>query len=125
MLDPAGLRPGRFDKLLYTPSPDEESRLQTFKIYTKNMPLTKDVSLNGLAAETKGYSGADIQAACNEAGMNALRRNINAKEVTREDFRNALARIGPSLTADMEKFYENFSQGPKRLERTVIPSAIA
>ncbi len=125
ILDPAVLRPGRFDKLLYTPSPDEESRLKTFKIYTKNMPLTRDVHITELASQTKGYSGADIQVVCNEAGMNALRRNMNAKEVTKEDFRNALSRIGPSLTADMEKFYENFAQGPKRLERTVIPSAIA
>ncbi|RLI05201.1 AAA family ATPase [Candidatus Bathyarchaeota archaeon] len=124
ILDPAVLRPGRFDKLIYVPAPDEKSRLQIFKIYTKNMPLAKDVSLHELASMTKGYSGADIQAVCNEAGMNALRRNIAAKEVTKQDFKEALSKIGPSLTPDMEKFYESFAQTFKRIEKAIVPPPI-
>ncbi len=125
MLDPAVLRPGRFDKLVYVPSPDEKARYQIFKIYTKKMPLASDVDLKELASMTKGYSGADIQAVCNEAGMQALRRNIAAKEVKKEDFKAALNKIGPSLTPDMEKFYESFAQSFKRMEKALIPPPIA
>jgi transitional endoplasmic reticulum ATPase len=88
------------------------------------MPLAKDVDLAHLAATTKGYSGADIEALCREAGMIAMRKNIAAKEVTREDFMEALSKVGPSLTSDIEKFYESFSQSFKRAEKAVIPSPI-
>jgi transitional endoplasmic reticulum ATPase len=124
ILDPAVLRPGRFDRLIYVPPLDEKSRHQVLKIYTRNMPLAKDVDLAHLAATTKGYSGADIEALCREAGMIAMRKNIAAKEVTREDFMEALSKVGPSLTSDIEKFYESFSQSFKRAEKAVIPSPI-
>jgi len=125
VLDPAVLRPGRFDRLIYVPAPDEKSRLQTLKLYVKNMPLTKNVDIEELAAMTKGYSGADIQALCREAGMSALRRNINAKEVTQEDFLEAMGRVGPSLSPEIEKFYEAFAHSFKRAERAVATSPIA
>ncbi|MEM3736981.1 MAG: CDC48 family AAA ATPase [Candidatus Bathyarchaeia archaeon] len=125
ILDPAVLRPGRFDRLVYVPPPDDKSRLQILKIYVKNMPLAKDVNLEELASMIKGYSGADIQALCREAGLTALRRNINAKEVTRDDFMEALSKVGPSLTPDVEKFYELFAQSFKRAEKALMPSPIA
>jgi transitional endoplasmic reticulum ATPase len=74
MVDPAVLRPGRFDRLIYVPEPDEQSRLQIFKLYTKGMPLTKDVDLNQLTVATKYYSGADIESLCREAAMHTLKR---------------------------------------------------
>jgi transitional endoplasmic reticulum ATPase len=126
ILDPAVLRPGRFDKLIYVPSPDEKARLEIFRVYTKNMPLTGEVSIEALASLTKGYSGADIEAVCREAGLNALRKNINTKEVSMEDFREALARIGPSITPEMEKFYESFGATYRRqIEKTLVPPPIA
>ncbi len=125
MLDPAVLRPGRFDKLIYVNAPDEKARLEIFKIYTKNMPLAKDVNIEELALTTKGYSGADIKAVCNEAGMNALRRDITGREVRMEDFKEALSKIGPSLTPEMDKFYESFLRNFKKIEKVAMPSPIA
>ncbi len=125
IVDPAVLRPGRFDRLIYVPEPDENARLEIFKIHTKNMPLAEDVDLRELAQMTKGYSGADISALCREAAMNALRRDVNASEVTLEDFKKAMAKIGPSITPDMEKWYKNFMKQVRRIERAAPPQLIA
>jgi transitional endoplasmic reticulum ATPase len=120
ILDPAVLRPGRFDRLIYVPAPDENTRLEIFKIHTRGMPLSKDVSLEQLAKMTEGYSGADIEAVCREAAMNALRRDIEAKEVTLKDFKDAMEKIKPSVTSDMENWYLSFSKRFKK-ERAAIP----
>lgn len=108
ILDPAMLRPGRFDRLIYVPAPDEDSRLEILKIYTKDMPLADDVDLNSLAQETKGYSGADIASLCREAGMHVLRNNTIYK-VSMESFRRAMETIGPSITLEMDNWYRNIS----------------
>jgi transitional endoplasmic reticulum ATPase len=108
ILDPAMLRPGRFDRLIYVPAPDEDSRLEIFKIYTKEMPLADDVDLNSLARETKGYSGADIASLCREAGMHVLRNSTTFK-VSMEAFRRAMETIGPSITLEMDNWYRNIS----------------
>ncbi|MEM1767500.1 MAG: CDC48 family AAA ATPase, partial [Candidatus Bathyarchaeia archaeon] len=79
IVDPAILRPGRFDRLIYVPPPDEKSRLQILKIHTRSMPLAKDVNLEVIASMTNNYSGADIEALCREAALQALRRDINTK----------------------------------------------
>jgi len=123
IVDPAVLRPGRFDRLIYVPEPDEKSRLQIFKIYVKNMPLAKDVSLSQLVAITKNYSGADIEAFCREAAMHALRKDVNAKEVTTIDFQEAMKNIGPSITPDMEKWYKNFIQFVRQVQKPATPVA--
>jgi transitional endoplasmic reticulum ATPase len=108
ILDPAMLRPGRFDRLIYVPAPDEDSRLEILKIYTKEMPLADDVDLNSLARETKGYSGADIASLCREAGMHVLRNSTTFK-VSMEAFRRAMETIGPSITLEMDNWYRNIS----------------
>jgi len=123
MVDPAVLRPGRFDRLIYVPEPDEESKIQIFKIYTKNMPLAKDVDTKALASNAKNYSGADIEALCREAAMVALRRDVNAKEVTLRDFEEATKRIGPSTTPDMEKWYKSFMQQARQVQKPATPVA--
>ncbi|MEM3696302.1 MAG: CDC48 family AAA ATPase [Candidatus Bathyarchaeia archaeon] len=123
IIDPAVLRPGRFDRLIYVPEPDEKTRLQIFKIHTRNMPLAKDVSLEQLAAITKNYSGADIEALCREAAMHALRRDVNAKEVTLADFQEAMKKIGPSITPDMEKWYKGFMQQVRQVQKPATPVA--
>jgi len=106
MVDPALLRPGRFDKQILVPTPDEKARLEIFKVHTKNMPLSEDVSLEELAKKTEGYSGADIEALCREAAMNALRKDINAKKVTIKEFEKAMKEIKPSVTKEMNEFYK-------------------
>lgn len=117
MVDPAVLRPGRFDRLIYVPEPDEKSKLQIFKIYTKNMPLGKDVDLVQLAASAKNFSGADIDALCREAAMVALRKDVNANQVTSSDFDEARKRVGPSVTPDMEKWYKSFMQQARQVQK--------
>jgi transitional endoplasmic reticulum ATPase len=121
MVDPAVLRPGRFDRLIYVPEPDEKSRLQIFKIYTKGMPLAKDVNLDQLTTMTKNYSGADIEGLCRESAMLALRKEINAREVTMKNFEEALKRTGPSVTPDMEKWYKSFMQQVRQVQKPATP----
>lgn len=120
LLDPALLRPGRLDKLIYVPPPDENGRYEIFKIHTRNMPLAKDVDLKELARRTEGYTGADIEAVCKEAALNALREDIKAKEVKMEHFEKALKKIGPSVTKDMVKYYEKFEERRKKIEKQVV-----
>jgi transitional endoplasmic reticulum ATPase len=123
IVDPAVLRPGRFDRLIYVPEPDEKSRLEIFKIYTKDMPLTKNVDLVHLANISRGYSGADIQALCREAALNALRRDINAKEVGSSDFQKATERIGPTIRPDMEAWYKSFMSQVRLMKKPTTPVA--
>ncbi|HEX9196630.1 MAG TPA: CDC48 family AAA ATPase, partial [Candidatus Bathyarchaeia archaeon] len=93
IIDPAILRPGRFDRLIFVPAPDHATRMQILKIHCTNMPLSQDVDLDHVASQTGGYSGADLEAVVREAGLVSLRRDIESKNVTREDFRDALERI--------------------------------
>jgi transitional endoplasmic reticulum ATPase len=123
MIDTAVLRPGRFDRLIYVPEPDEQSRLQIFKIYTKDMPLAKDVNVAQLAPISRNYSGADIAALCREAAMYALRKDPNTKEVAFADFEEAKKRIGPTITPDMEKWYKSFMQQARQAQKPATPIA--
>jgi transitional endoplasmic reticulum ATPase len=123
IVDPAVLRPGRFDRLIYVPEPEQESRLKIFKIYTKDMPLAKDVDLSQLAFTSKKYSGADIEAVCREAGLNALRRDMEAKEVNASDFKKALEKTGPSILPNMESWYRGFMKQARQLKKPTTPVA--
>ena len=123
MVDPAILRPGRFDRLIYVPEPEKESRLEIFKIFTKKMPLAKDVDMSILVTQTKKYSGADIEAVCREAGLNALRRDINAKQVNADDFKKATEKIGPSIMPNMEAWYKGFMKNARKLKKPTTPVA--
>ena len=106
IMDPALLRPGRFDKSIYIGPPDEASRKSIFGIHTKSKPLADDVSLDDLAQRTEGCTGADISAICNEAVMNAVRglvkpgkvptdEEIKECKVSMADFEKALDKYGP------------------------------
>jgi transitional endoplasmic reticulum ATPase len=123
LIDPAVLRPGRFDRLIYVPEPDDKSRLQILKLYTTGMPVSKDVDLNQIATQTKYYSGADLENICREAAMHALRRDVNASEVTMRDFQDALKEVGPSVTPDMEKWYKGFMQQVRQVQKPSTPIA--
>src|ERR687895_2009858 len=84
IIDPALLRPGRFDRLLYVPPPDRDSRLQIIKIHTKKKPLADDVDTNQLADHTEGYTGADIASLSSAAVMLALREHVSKYEDPKE-----------------------------------------
>ncbi|MEM1604448.1 MAG: CDC48 family AAA ATPase [Zestosphaera sp.] len=114
LVDPALLRPGRLDKLIYVPQPDIKARLEILKVLTRRTPLSPEVSLEEIAKKTEGYSGADLTALVREAALNALRRNYEATQVTREDFEYALRKVPPSLTQEIVKFYEVWSSRTKQ-----------
>ncbi|MBL7148026.1 MAG: CDC48 family AAA ATPase [Nanoarchaeota archaeon] len=116
-IDPALRRPGRFDREIAINVPNKEGRLNILKIHTRNMPLTKDVSLNKLAEITYGFVGADVAALCREAAMNVLRRILpdlklgektqipkeiyeNLK-ITQKDFDQALRLVRPSALREV------------------------
>jgi len=124
ILDPAVMRPGRFDRLIYVPSPDLESMREIFKIHTRSMPLSRDVDIDELARKAQGYSGADIEAICREAAMIALREDLDATEVSLRDFNKAMERVGPSITPDDDAWYQKFSKRLRR-ERAAPPTPVA
>jgi proteasome regulatory subunit len=91
MLDRAILRPGRFDRLIEVPEPDETGREQIFKIHTRSMNVGDDIDYAELAALADGASGADIKAICTEAGMFAIREDRTNVRTT--DFKEAYEKI--------------------------------
>jgi transitional endoplasmic reticulum ATPase len=105
IIDTALLRPGRFDLLIKVPSPDNDARLEIFKIHTRKNPLAQDVSLQELVTETAECTGADIEAVCREATMIAIRRflgnypkeedrqDLSKLTVTSADFKEALKKM--------------------------------
>ncbi|WP_338600933.1 CDC48 family AAA ATPase [Sulfolobus tengchongensis] len=145
ILDPALLRPGRFDRLIYVPPPDEKARLEILKIYTKTLPIDSNINLEELAKKLEGYTGADIEALTREATMKVLRQkyykcmeisrsqckenpecidksvktcmnNIDIK-ITMQDFLDTMKVVTPSLSkADIMR-YENMA---KEIKRAVI-----
>ena len=123
IIDPAILRPGRFDRRVYVPSPTEEARRKILAIKTDGMPLDDSVDLDKLASRTNGYSGADIEAIAREAAINALRRDVDTEKVTLSDFEMALSETPPSITPEMEKWYMDVSK--KFKDRDKPPMAIA
>ncbi|MEK6862906.1 MAG: CDC48 family AAA ATPase [Nanoarchaeota archaeon] len=118
IIDPALLRPGRFDRLLLIPPPNKQGRLEILKIHTKEMPLAKDVNLDEIAKTTEGCVGADLESVCREAGILALRENINAKEVTKKHFETAFRKVNPSVSPDLMEKY-------KEIEETYLRNARA
>ncbi len=123
MVDGAVIRPGRFDRLIYVPEPDEKSRHAIFQLYTKTMPVAADVDIHQLALMTKYYSGADVESLCREAAMHSLRRDVNTSEVTMKDFQDAMKEMGPSVTPDMEKWYKSFMQQIRQVQKPATPVA--
>ncbi len=106
IVDTALLRPGRFDRIILTPVPEEKTRLEIFKVHTKGMPL-KNVKLEDLAKKTEGYVGADIEAICREAAIFALRESMDAKEISLKHFEKAVEKVPPSVDKEIERTYEN------------------
>ncbi|MEO0061446.1 MAG: hypothetical protein RLZZ08_6 [Pseudomonadota bacterium] len=106
LVDPALLRPGRFDELVYVGTPDEAGRVHILKIHTRAMPLAADVDLAALAKQTERYTGADLQDVVRRAGLNAIRTGgADISEVTAADFAEALEDSRPTVTEQMEEEY--------------------
>ena len=122
IIDPALLRPGRFDRLLYVPPPDKEARMQILKIHTSKKPLADDVNMDTLANQTEGYTGADIAALASAAVMLALREHIekykdpkkaesakNELKVHMKNFEEAMKKIRPLSKHEIDT-YKNISE---------------
>lgn len=118
LLDPALLRPGRFDELIYVPVPGEEGRLKILQIHTRDMPVAVDVDLPDLARRTEGFTGADLEDLVRRAGLLALRHDIAVTDVPLAIFEQALKETGPSVTKQMDAEYRRMraelrSEGPQ------------
>ncbi len=105
LVDSSMLRPGRLDIVLYIEAPDEKGRLEIIKILTKRMPLANDVDLNEIAVATQNYTGADLESLCREAAVNAMQNNN--KKINSNDFASGLKRVKPSITKDVEQWYNS------------------
>lgn len=114
MIDPALLRPGRFDEIVYVPIPDYQARVEIFRSRTAGMSLDQDVDLEKLAEITDRLTGADIAGVCIKAGLYALRENPEAKQVTMEHFFRAVKEATPSVTPEMEREYEKLARQVKQ-----------
>ena len=107
LVDSALLRPGRFDRLLYVMAPDLESRKKILEVHTHKMPLAKDVSLKHVAQITEGYSGADLENVCREAGMQAIREKMeDIDKIEYKHFEFALSKIKSTLPEEVVQRYE-------------------
>ncbi len=119
MLDTALLRPGRFDKILLVNAPDETGRANILRIHTKNMPIqSKERIIAEFSKKTDGYTGADMESFVREAGLLALREDLESKEVKKKHFDEALKRVKPSVTKQTIEVY-------KRIEEEFLQSAKA
>ncbi|WLP92351.1 AAA family ATPase [Gordonia sp. NB41Y] len=100
LIDPALLRPGRLERLVFVPPPDEAARGDILRTSGKSVPLADDIDLDDLAADLDGYSAADCSALLRESALAAMRRNIDAATVTADDIADARTRVRPSLDPD-------------------------
>jgi transitional endoplasmic reticulum ATPase len=128
LIDSALLRPGRLDRHVHVPVPDEEARRKILEVHTRNKPLADDVDLDALARKTDGYVGADIEAVAREASMNASREfiasvspeevgeSVGNVRVTMAHFEDALDEVNPSVTAETRERYEEIEKRFKRSE---------
>lgn len=111
ILDPALMRGGRFDRVIKIPAPELKTREEIFKIHARAMPLDKKVNLAALAEKTDGYTGADIENVCREAGMSAIRRGVGVDKISADDFEEALKIVKPSVTKKYDEMITKFAKG--------------
>ena len=129
------MRPGRLDRLLYVPLPDEETRRDIFRLRLERVPTNSDVAIEELVRMTEMYSGAEVSqlsnvcvtctspfaltvlrmcqvtAVCNEAAIGAMQENIEIAELCRRHFISAIQSVKPQTTVSMVKHYEDYAKG--------------
>jgi transitional endoplasmic reticulum ATPase len=110
LIDPALLRPGRFDELIYVGVPDTAGRRRILAIHTESMPLAEDVNLETIAQRTDRFTGADLGDLVRRAGLTALRRGIDTGKVTMADFEVAIAETRASVTTEMLEEYDRIQE---------------
>ncbi|KHO25016.1 AAA family ATPase [Mycolicibacterium setense] len=111
LIDPALLRPGRLERLVFVEPPDAEARREILRTSGKSIPLAADVDLDSLATELDGYSAADCVALLREAALTAMRRSIDAADVTAADVAKARDTVRPSLDAAQVESLREFAAG--------------
>ena len=121
LIDPALLRPGRFDELIYVGVPDAAGRERILKIQTERMPLAADVDLQSVAGQTERYTGADLEDVVRRAGLIALRQSLDTREVTMAHFDEALADSRATVTPEMEDEYQAMSGRLKQQASAIQP----
>ncbi|HEX7877519.1 MAG TPA: CDC48 family AAA ATPase [Sphingobium sp.] len=121
LLDPALLRPGRFDELIYVPVPDRAGRRRILTIHTGKMPLADDVDLDSLAERTERFTGADLEDLVRRAGLVALRQSLSVEKVSQAHFEAALEETRASVTQEMEQEYEKIQAQLKQSAMRVDP----
>ncbi len=129
LIDSALLRPGRLDRHVHVPVPDEEARRKILEVHTREKPLAEDVDLDRIARETDGYVGADLEAVAREASMSASREfiasvspeevaeSVGNVRVTMAHFESALEEVNPSVTPETRERYEEIE---KQFERSDV-----
>ena len=110
MLDKALIRPGRFDRLIYIPPPDEISREEIFKICFSKMKMDKDIDYHNLAEKTPFFSGADIAKVAREAGMLAIADNINCEYIDKKFVLQSIETTKPIINKEMIDYFEKFTK---------------
>src|SRR5690606_12057814 len=126
VLDPALLRPGRFDRQVTVALPDKRGRLDILKIHTRGKPLDSSVNLDDVAKTTIGFSGADLSNLANEAALTAARRNV--KRISARDFADAFDRIvlgaeSPPLSDENERRLVAYHEAGHALTAALTPEA--
>jgi transitional endoplasmic reticulum ATPase len=110
MIDPALIRSGRFDRLVFIGEPGTEGREEIMRIHTDDSPLAPDVSLRELAEVTDGYVGSDLESIAREAAIQALRDDHDAESVEMRHFRQAMDRVRPTITEEILDYYERMEE---------------
>lgn len=108
LIDKAIMRPGRLDRIVYVRLPDATTRYEIFRIKLSKMPLNDDVNIDLLVQRTDGYSGAEIQAICQEAAMYALEDDLNVEKIAWKYFDKAITNVKPRTSPELLKLYESY-----------------
>ncbi|XP_031627030.1 ATPase family protein 2 homolog [Contarinia nasturtii] len=108
LIDKAIMRPGRLDRIVYVRLPDDKTRREIFRIKLSKMPLNDDVNIDSLVQRTDGYSGAEIQAICQEAAMYALEDDLNVKTIAWKYFDKAITNVKPRTSSELLKLYDDY-----------------
>ena len=121
LIDPALLRPGRFDELIYVSVPNEEGRRRILQIHTSKMPLAEDVDLDALVRRTERFTGADLEDLVRRAGLFALRESLDNQSVNAAHFDKALGETRATVTPEVEREYEQIAARIKQDSVALAP----